>query len=202
MKKQLSNIVMLLRRGSDCDIILRNYPLDKTPCITIADAGGDELNEVIIRNEQLDDGLIEVHYIKYSQTAMIHIWVNSEDERDELINNVETALQEARDYNYKYCVNFDNGTNFCSTIESECLVLSDEHSNAKKNMCPNAVLYDYQNLLLADNVDASTIKVKPSFDLDELDKNPPVLHSVIQMDFEYYKRVPLGGTTLDDIEVN
>ncbi len=83
MKPVLINLRHLIERNTNLDVVIGNYPYDKTPCILIDDMGGDDLAITHSIDHQLSDGnYVEVIYKKKSQIADINIVSNNLDERD------------------------------------------------------------------------------------------------------------------------
>ena len=197
-------------------VIKRGYPLDKTPCITLDDSGGTALlskdlidlmlplPETHPQYDSNDPGKLfaqEVLRSKYSSNVNIHVWCNSETQRENIDNQVKTLFMKAFTDHYMFCTQYDNGT--CKTIDTTCPATTlKSKGKPAKNQCPNTKEYQYENIFTKLDLDKYTFELEEPFSMDDLSKNPRALRSIHRLRITYYTNFIVGGNTLTNITKN
>lgn len=199
------------------DVLVNSPPLeDNTPCITLKSSNlgvkskryVDTFFYPVKPEHSLYDANnpntkypFEVQVQKESIEVQISIWCNTEEERFELLSQVETILNEVQNFNYKYCLNFDVETNNCKTLNNECAALTSKNGRANKKQCPKPDEYNYENILTNNFIIPNTIQLESSFNMDELNDDPITLHSIFKLNMIYYKTYFIGGNPNTDIQI-
>lgn len=194
---------VILEDNTDVRIIKREYPIDKTPCITI-----DDSTEIIQRNITNKDYKLDTSHPQYDETNPdkkisqqvireekkatldLNIWCDSEDDRDEITDKILALLYQVQSDYYQFCKQYDNGN--CTTLDETCKV-NDFTGRGVKHQCPHPTQYNYQNVFSAYDIIRSSFNVEPPYTLDELDTQPAILRSIIRVEFSYYDYYNIGG---------
>lgn len=205
---------VILDDGTIVRVIKRDYPLDKTPCITIDNSGGTAIiNKHIINKDCLIPSEhpqydIENPNKKISQQVMreqrtidlgLHVWCDDENQREELTRKISLLFYQVQSDHYRFCANYDNGN--CSFLEESCKV--DQHSaRGLKYQCPKPYDYNYQNIFTTFDIIRATFDVAPPYILDDTSTNPPTLRSIFRVSFSYYDYYNIGGAVSENLIVN
>lgn len=201
--------------GSPVKIIKRDYPYDNTPCITIDNSSGTSIIQKNIINR---DYIIPESHPQYdpdnpseviSQQVLreerrisidINVWVDTEDEREELNNQISNLFKQVQSDYYKFCNNYDNGN--CNYLDTACKVLSIKNGRSAKMQCPYPNDFHYQNIFKTFDIIRSTFDVAPSYDLDDKTVNPQVLRSITNVSFNYYDYYVIGGVISQNLHID
>ena len=83
---------VILEDGTDVRIIQREYPIDKTPCLTIDDSGGTAIiqKKIIDKDLLIDGEVISQQVIREQRSISLNLsaWCDTEDERDEITDKI------------------------------------------------------------------------------------------------------------------
>ena len=205
---------IILDDGTDVRIIKRDYPIDKTPCITIDNSGGTSIVNKHITNK---DYPIPVNHPQYdpnnpdktiSQQVIrehrqislnLNVWCDDEPQRDEITEKISTLFYQVQSDHYRFCQNYNNGN--CNYLNSKCKVTPDTGRGIKQQ-CPKPYEYHYSNIFTAYDIIRATFDVAPAFILDDLTTTPPVLRSIIRVSFSYYEYYNIGGAVSEHLNVD
>ena len=123
---------IILTDSTDVRIVKRDYPIDKTPCVTIDDSGGTAIINKHITNK---DYLIPNTHPQYdkdnpnqtiSQQVIreersisldLNVWCDDEDQRDEITNKIQELFYQIQSDHYKFCQQY-NDVNFVLLLTS------------------------------------------------------------------------------------
>lgn len=158
------------------------------PCITLDLSPG-----VTTRN--IHHEIDETEHLIYHRHAAINInvWARDETVRNEICDQILTNYRYDQTFHYSYCSQLQKN-NICSTTRNTCPASSNATSGRTiKFKCPNPESYGYESLATKHGIIFDTIVIEPAFDIDEIDKHPPLLHSVMRADAEYMEPYDLGG---------
>lgn len=89
---------------------------DETPCITIQQAA-----EVQLYREFYPDNH-EIIVTENNVEVWIDIWANTDEERDSLLNQVETRINQALGNHYTTCAQYKKGD--CSFLDDTCATVT------------------------------------------------------------------------------
>lgn len=178
-------------------VVRRNLPLDFTPCITISQA-----DEVFIKREYAD--INKKQYLKktYSADIWINIWCTTEEERQSIIEQIETIILEAESNHYKHCKHYNKSTHICETLNSECEARTINNGRTIKHQCPDKVENDYTSFFMNYNIYKNTFKIQSITNMDELETTQPILRTIFKLGMEYWKFHEIGGTTYNSFEIS
>ena len=202
-------------QGRKIPVVIRGYPYDKIPCVTIDDSGGSAFVDRRITNEQyplppnhpqfdkmnpFKKAPQQVFREYYETTINIHVWCNTEDEREELNNNISRLFREAQSDHYKFCNNYNDGE--CAYMDNACYAQHFDKVNMKtaKCQCPNPLVYGYENIFTTYNLIRASFHLDEPFSMDDLSKNDIVLRSIRKLSTGYYVDHIIGGITSNKIE--
>lgn len=195
--------------GENIPVVIRQFPLDKTPCITIDSEGGRPSDLPYVLQEKMplpknhpqydkeDPGklfLQDVYYQKTSDTIIINCWYTDKKDRDIISDRVEELLFLARTQNYMFCTNYNTKTHLCSTSQKKCAALTSQNGLAVKGFCPNPDKYHPHNLLFNNFVFPTTFRIQAVFNQDEYNHNPILYRRIIKLNVDYYKKHYIGGS--------
>lgn len=201
-------------------VVIKDYPLDKTPCITIQGMEKKKRNSRRQRSTECHP-LPKTHYLyddenphkKYptlvemvrrSYEIVINIWTNNEKEREIITEQVKDCLFLCLNHHHNYCINYNPHTKVCSTTNTICSSLKDKGFKGLRGQCPDTIENDYCNLFTYVGIRRNTINIGTDYDLDEYSPRPPLKRTVIEVSFDYIdKRIlPSNPTLCLDSEFN
>ena len=182
---------VLLQDGTDVRIIKREYPADKTPCITIDNSSGsNNPNQVISQQVMREERSINLD---------LNIWCDDEDQRDEITEKIKTLFYQVQSDYFTFCQQYNNGN--CNYLKSSCRV-NPNSIRGVKGQCPKPKEYHYQNIFNAYDIIRASFDVEPPYILDDLTTTPPTLRSIIRVSFSYYDYYTIGGAVFKKLNVN
>lgn len=197
-------------------VVIRDFPYDNTPCITLSSEQGVEKKTIVenkLHSLNKDHPLYDPEHPekKYSQeifyflkqgSILINIWCNDKSQKEALIAQIKTLLYKAIFYNYQFCIQFNSKTEICNTTNEKCDVLTFFNGRTVKGRCPYPDEREYEGLLYYHGAKHGSIKLRPEFDLDERDKKPTLLRTILKVDLEYYEEFNAGGNPINDISID
>ncbi|MBR3214806.1 MAG: hypothetical protein IKF79_09905 [Methanosphaera sp.] len=203
---------IILNDSTDVRIVKREYPIDKTPCITIETSTTSTQKHVIDKDCKLlpdhpqydsenPDRLVSQQVIREERNVSIdlHIWCDDEESRDEITTLISKLFYQVQSDYYKYCSNYHDGD--CAYLKESCKVNNDSMRGVKLQ-CPKPSDYHYENVFTRFDIIRNTFDVAPAFDLDDLTTNPPVRRSIIRVSFSYYDYYTIGGAISQNLIIN
>lgn len=199
MSKMEDAIVELLQGNisiadENVPVIIRNKPIDKTPCITISQATNSQL-----QRQYQHDPYEKIRY-KYQCQIWVNIWCDTENERELLVNQIHLVFNQAIANHYLRCSNYDDG--ICTFWNDVCGALTVTNGRTAKSQCPNPKENSYTSFFKKNNIIKNTFTVDGETELDELDINPPVLRTQIRVNMDYYDYYYVGGALFENAEVH
>lgn len=207
MNKVKRTFLLLLQgnvfyEGKVVPVVIKDYPIDTTPSITITgfnrDRGKYRPHQITVKrplpeNHPLFD--VDNPNLKYpflaestrkSYEVQINVWCNNEKERELIVNQVKECLFLCKNHHHNYCINFDKETRNCKTIDSICASLTDKGYKGLRGQCPAPKQYGYCNLLKSMGIIRNSLQISPDYELDEYDKKPPLKRSIIEVNLDFY----------------
>ena len=206
---------IILNDGTDVRIVKRDYPIDKTPCITIDNSGGTAIIKKHVTNK---DYILSPEHPQYDESnptktisqqvireersisMELNIWCDNEDERDEITDKIQEVFYQVQSDHYKFCNNYTNGN--CKFLNRSCEATSQDSMRGIKNQCPKPYDYHYQNIFKTYDIIRATFDVAPPYILDDITTTPPVLRSIMDVSFCYYDYYRIGGAVSDTLFVD
>lgn len=184
-------------------VVIKDYPLDKTPCITISglnrDKGGHRRQQVtVLRPLPEDHNLYDPKYperrfphsAEYSVKSyeiLIHVWCDTEEEREIIIDQIYDCLFYCMNLHYAFCVRYDSKTKCCDTTGELCEAITDKGYHGLRGQCPNKHNQPL-NIMSKNGIIKNTVHINPHYEMDILDKREPLKHSIIEIPLDY-KRI-------------
>jgi hypothetical protein len=205
---------VILADNTDVRIVKREYPIDKTPCITMDNSAGTSViqKHVIDKDcklpsthpqydQQHPDKLVSQQVIReeHNITVDLNIWCDDEDSREEITDLISKLFYQVQSDYYQFCTNYNAGQ--CTYLETSCKV-TDSTMRGVKGQCPKPVDYHYENIFTRFDIIRNTFDVAPAFDLDDLTTNPPIRRSIIRVSFNYYDYYIIGGAISQNLTIN
>ena len=175
-------------------LVRRLTSTDETPCITIQQASEVQLNREII------PGKSEIIQTTNNVEVWINIWANTEEERNALLNQVETRLFQALANHYTTCDNYNDDN--CKYLQETCQALTITNGRTVKKQCPYPTENHYCSWFKKNHIIKHSFTISGQQDMDELDTHQPILRTIIKLNMNYYKNYDLGGHELTDIILN
>ena len=175
-------------------LVRRLTPEDETPCITIQQAAEVQLNREVIHCKH------EFILTRSNVEVWINIWANTEEEKDNIINQVEHRINQALANHYTTCANYNQGN--CDFLEDTCATLNITNGRTAKSQCPYPEKYNYKSWFIQNKIIKNTFTISGRQDMDELNITQPVLHHLIKLDFDYSRTYDLGGQEVEDIIID
>lgn len=172
----------------------RYRPIDVTPCVTV-----NQASEVQVLAKQMP-GPEEIIRLEYDVQVWINIWCNTEEQRTNLIDEVETRILQALANHYTTCARYDDGE--CTFLEDECATPNITNGRTAKNQCPYPHTYKYCSWFKKNQIIKNTFAIDGKQDMDELDLAEPVLRTIIKVDMTYYKIHTIGGHPIERLIVD
>lgn len=162
---------------------------DLTPCVNIILA-----DEQYIRRRYIEIDCKQYIQKEYSAELWINIWCNTEEERQTLINQIDTRLNQTLANHYTTCSHYIDEN--CSITDEPCEALTSQCNRAFKNQCPN--LENYQSFFNKNHIPKRTFKVLSVTDLDELEPSQSVLRTIFKLEMNYITYFEIGGRPFED----
>lgn len=208
MIKPIQAIIYILRNnvvldGKVVPVIKRNYPLDKTPCINIDDSASVVTVSKRIFNKRNSEGEPREFYRVHRRTLLnIHCWCDSEQQREELNNQITDLFNKAYLDNHFFCTQYEKETQQCKTLNTTCeSITKGKHLyKSSKNKCPKPLDYKYENIFTRFDLIKSKWDLQVPFSNDNTNTKPPTLQSIFRLNAEYYDYVEIGGITIKDLK--
>lgn len=172
----------------------RYKPSDVTPCVTV-----NQASEVLVSAKQMS-GPKEIIRSEYDVQVWINIWCNTEEQRTNLIDEIETRILQALANHYTTCARYNDGD--CTFLEDECAALNITNGRTAKNQCPYPHTYKYCSWFKKNQILKSTFAIDGKQDMDELDLAQPVLRTIIKIDMTYYTIHTIGGHPIGNLIVD
>ena len=193
-------------------VIKREFPVDKTPCMTIDNSGGtaivdkhiiDKVCKLPETHPQYDEDnpyrSQQVIREERSISLDLSIWCDSEDERDRITDAVMDCFYKIQSDHYTYCSQYNDGT--CDYLEEDCKV-TPYSMRGIKAQCPKPKDYHYENIFHRWDIIRTSFDVEPPYDMDELNQKPPIRRSIIRISFSYYDYYNIGGAITEHLIVD
>lgn len=178
--------------GSSVEVRKNFLPLAVLPCVTL-DLGAGTTTDYYWHD--LDDDGHEIVWQHCTSDINLNVWCNTEQERESLTAQIQECFHKEKLYHYSYCSQYDDGN--CSS-GGRCGVNT---SGSAKQVCPDPYLYGYESLRAKHGIVDNSVRVEPPFDMDEFDRKPPLLRSVLRCSGEYERIVDCAGVPFDDIVI-
>lgn len=141
----------------------------------------------------------DILYFSRDATININVWCNTETERESISNQILDCYYKEKTNHYKYCGNY-YADDKCRA-GGHCKVKTIINSRSVKDKCPDPDLYHYISLQKKYHIIHDTVTIEPPFDIDEDDKKPPLLHSVLKCTASYFEPVLSSGVSVEDIDM-
>ena len=170
------------------------------PTLTIDNSAGTHTLNSNKTNITVNNRRQEAIVTEYETDLRLDIWALSEEDRQTLIEQVQTCFYQALSDHYQYCSRYNDGD--CESLESPCLATSRDYAldkRAIKHQCPCPHELDYENLWTRYHIDIASFTLNPAYDLDELNETEPVLRSRFDISFNYKDYYIIGGKTSTDL---
>lgn len=168
----------------------RYRPKDITPCVNLL-----VVDENFIRRRNVEINCKEYIQKYYSAELWINVWCNKEEEREELINQISTRIDQVLANHYTTCANYNEGQ--CNITDEECETLTSQSNRANKNQCPD--LEKYKSFFKSNHIPKKTFKIRSITDLDELNVSETVLRTIFKLEMNYYKYYEIGGRSFTTV---
>lgn len=172
----------------DVPVIRRPAPLDQTPCITI-----QQVDEYFLRKRIIQINNIQYLEKEYRADLWINLWCNTENERQDILQQIEHRILQAEANYYTTCSNYHEG--MCSAINDECLTLTRNTGRTLKGLCPDTDIWC--SFFKHHHIKRSKFYINSRTDLDELNTTQPILRSILKLKMDYSTYYPIGGITFD-----
>lgn len=181
-------------------VVIKDYPMDKTPCITISgfnrDKGKHRRQQVNVLSPLSEDhALYDPKYperrfphsaefsIKSYEIA-IHVWCNTERERELIVDQIYDCLFYCMNLHYMFCVRFDPKTKLCETNNEICEAITDKGYHGLRGQCPHHHNHPL-NIMSQNGIIKNSVHISPHYEDDSRDKREPLKHSVIEVNLDY-----------------
>lgn len=172
----------------------RYRPIDVSPCVII-----QQVSEVQVSTKHIP-GSNECIKSENNVEVWINIWCDTEEQRNSLIDEVETRIFQALANHYSTCANYINGN--CDFLKDECAALNITNGRTAKNQCPYPYTYEYCNWFNQNNILQNKFIISGTDEMDELNLTKPILRSIIKIDANYIKFYSIGGHPIKNILID
>lgn len=171
----------------------RYRPRDITPCVQLLIA-----DEQFIRRRFIHIENEEYVQQRYNAELWINIYCNSEEQRQNLIEEIQLRINQALANHYTTCQNYNNGK--CGETMNACEALDSQSHRANKNQCPNLELYT--TFFDKNNISKRTFHINSITDLDELEISESLLRTIFKLEMDYFQYYKIGGRNYMDYEIS
>ena len=176
----------------DCKPIpvgVKDYPYDKTPCITITglnrDKGRYRRQQVNVLSKLSEDHALYdpkypekryPHSAEYSVKSYeidIHVWCDTEKERELIIDQIYDCLFYCMNLHYAFCVRYDPKEKSCETTGDICEAITDKGYHGLRGICPNKHNHPL-NIMSKNGIIKNSVHISPHYEVNYLDKKEPL----------------------------
>lgn len=180
-------------------ILTQFYPADQIPCISmsfssamgmISRAGCLSLSPLPEDHDYYDPAYSEEEYaqsfdiLTENKSVMsFHIWANDPDQRDTIHMQLLQYLEEAIQFNYKYCRNYSDGV--CATTNATCDATTTLNRFSVQYKCPFPDDRNAATWFDVCGVQRGSIKLRGEQYLEDTDVSPEVYRVVQEVDLVY-----------------
>ena len=208
MRKPIQAIITILRGNVKIEdktvpVIKRNYPLDKTPCINLDDSASTVTVDKKIYNRKNENGEPKQYLRTHYRTILnIHSWVDDENQRENVNNQIRNLFNMAYLDNHFFCTHYDKETGECTNIHMKCPTLDKgKHLyKSSKEKCPDPLKYGYENIFTRYDLIKRSWDLQVPYSADNTSTKPPTLHSIFKLNCEYYDYEEIGGITIKEMK--
>jgi len=184
-------------------VVIKDYPYDKTPCVTISGFNRDKgkhrrqqvtvLSKLSENHELYDPKYPEKRYphsAEYSVKSYeidIHVWCNDERERELIIDQIYDCLFYCMNLHYAFCMRYNSEDKTCETTGEICEAITNKGYHGLRGVCPNKHNKPL-NIMSKNGIIKNSVHISPHYEYDYRDKREPLKHSVIEVNLDY-KRI-------------
>lgn len=184
-------------------VVIKDYPLDETPCITISGMNRDKgkhrrqqvnvLSKLSKSHPLYDPKYPErrfPHSAEYSVKSYeisIHVWCDTEEQREVIVDQIYDCLFYCMNLHHAFCVRYDSKTKLCETSGEICEALIDKGYHGLRGQCPNHHNKPL-NIMSQNGIIKNSVHISPHYEYDYRDRREPLKHSVIEVNLDY-KRI-------------
>ena len=168
---------------------------DNTPCISVVLA-----DESLVRSKQIEMDATEYIQRHYDAEVWINIWCTTEEERQNLIDEITQRILQAEANHHTTCTYYICESQSCNLTQERCESLTSDVGRANKNQCPN--IKNYQSFFQHYHILKKSFKQNSVTNLDELDISEPILRTIFRLKMDYFTYYEIGGMSFDDLIIN
>ena len=134
-------------------VVIKDYPYDKTPCVTITgfnrDKGKHRRQQVDVLSKLPKDHALydpkyperrfphSAEYSIKSYEVDIHVWCDTERERELIVDQIYECLFYCMNLHYMFCVRFNPKYDECETTGEICEAITNRGWHGLRGQCPN-----------------------------------------------------------------
>ena len=168
------------------------------PCVTLSIASVTT-EKVYSEFDATENSVYEKH-----ANIDINLWCNTEEERENISEQIMECFYKEQAGHYLYCSQFKNGR--CIGRNKACDVPNIRTGRTEKNQCDNPTEYGYEPLWHKYDLIDGSININSPVMLDELDEHPPLLRNMFRAEASFYDTHVVGGsvatsTIFDEVEI-
>lgn len=205
MERALLNLFqgeVFINKNKRVPVLVRAYPTDETPCITIQQSKSSAVNDT----RRIRHTPLETLELKRNATVTVSLWANSPEQMHELQSAVDTIIFEAYSNSYKRCKHYKRMDKSClslSTSENKvtCQALTVKNRFSAKQQCPDKKGNDYCSFFKQHHIIKNTFVMEPATNMVEYDVSPPVFHVDLNFEMYYYTFYNVGGSVASEFNL-
>ncbi|WP_297898203.1 hypothetical protein [Methanobrevibacter sp.] len=156
----------IIINGEKVKIVTEFPPSTKYPCISMNNNGG----KGDIETYRTPNGIWKVT----NKSFMLHIWSNSNEERDDIVSFVKRTFELAEINHFSTCSNFNE--NICSINNNIC--------KAKELEITRCPINSYNDPFNNYNIRRNEFEVNGESEQDQIDLEPPIYRTVFTIDYK------------------
>ena len=198
-------------------VVIKDYPYDKTPCVTISgfnrDKGSHRRQQVTVKSKLSENHPLYdpkyperryPHSAEYSVKSYeidIHVWCDTEEQRELIVNQIYDCLFYCMNLHYAFCVRYDSKSRTCETNGEICEAITDKGYHGLRGQCPNHH-NEPLNIMSKEGIIKNSVHISPHYEADFRDKREPLKHSVIEVNLDYKRIKVMKSNPTFKIESN
>lgn len=196
----LQNQIFVDKGKRRVPVIVRSYPTDSTPCVTIRQTGS---------NSKPDDrryltGKTQRVQLKKSSDITVDIYANSVEMLEEVSYQIDLILFQAISNNYRRCSNYCSKDDSCDSLSTDsqrvkCEALTVQNRFSLKGQCPNKTKNNYQSFFKKNNIIKNSFSINEPSHVDEFDTKPALYRLSLSFTMDYYVIYDMGGGLFENI---
>lgn len=199
--KLLQNEIFIDKGKRRIPVVVRDFPKDTTPSITIRQTGSNSKAD----SRNFITGISQQIKLKKTADVDVNIWANTTEQIEEIRYQIDLILFQAIANNYQRCSHFCRSDESCDSLSTDservkCEALTVSNRFSLKGQCPNKAKNDYESFFKKNNIIKNSFSINEPSHLDEYDATPALYSLTLSFSMDFYAIYDMGGGLFEKID--